>query len=312
MDTTRGSSSPVHSNNRLIRFFQTLNRNKTPYLYIAPFFISFALFGLYPLLFSIQLSFSNFKIGTPPVWIGLANYQKVLSDPLFWMSLKNVVILWLGTLPIQLILGFGIAWLLNGIFAPIKGLFSGILYLPVVTNLVAVALVFRLMFDDQYGIVNVFLTFFGLPPAAWMTSSTWAPWTTIILIIWKGLGWYVVYILAALQGVEKVYYEAAKIDGASSLQIIRHVTIPSIRPVLLFLVILGTISGLQIFTEPFVLYSGTMGGPENSVLTPSMYIYTQGFKYLKFGNASAMAVILGIIIIMLSIVQFRFFSGRED
>lgn len=304
----------MHSKNRLVVFFQTLNRGKTPYLYIAPFFISFALFGLYPLLFSIQLSFSDYKIGKGATWVGLANFQRVLADPLFWISLKNVVLLWLGSLPIQLVLGFTIAWLLNGVTTRLRGFLSGAFYLPVVTNLVAIALVFRLMFDDQYGIINHFLTLFGLPPPEWMVSSQWAPVTTIILIIWKGLGWYVVYILAALQSVEKVYYEAAKIDGANSLQIIRHVTLPAIRPIFLFLVTLGTIAGLQIFTEPYVLFqsSQTLGGPESSVLTPAMYIYAQGFKYLKFGNGSAMAVLLGLLIIGLSALQFRFFGNREE
>ena len=315
MDTLRRSASPTqHKNNRLVTFLQTLNRKKTPYLYIAPFFISFALFGLYPLLFSVQLSFSEYKIGKPITWVGLANYQRVLADPLFWTSLKNVVFLWLGSLPIQLILGFAIAWMLNGVTRRLRGFLSGAFYLPVVTNLVAIALVFRLMFDDQYGIINQFLTLFGVPPPAWMNSSQYAPLTTVILIIWKGLGWYVVYILAALQSVEKVYYEAARIDGANSLQIIRYVTLPSIRPILLFLVTLGTIAGLQIFTEPFILFqsSSTLGGPSSSVLTPTMYIYAQGFKYLKFGNASAMAVILGVIIIGLSALQFRLFGSRED
>ncbi len=304
----------MQSKNRLGTFLATLNRNKTPYIYIAPFFISFAIFGLYPLLFSVQLSFSDYRIGRGGNWVGLLNYQRVLSDPLFWTSLKNVVILWLGSLPIQLVLGFAIAWLLNSVTARLKGFMTGAFYLPVVTNLVAIALVFRLMFDDQYGIINHFLTLFGLPPAAWMNSSSAAPITTIILIIWKGLGWYVVYILAALQSVEKVYYEAAKIDGATTLQMIRHVTLPAIRPIFLFLVTLGTIAGLQIFTEPAVLFSGsqTVGGPESSVLTPTMYIYTQGFSYLKFGNASAMAVILGLLIIGLSAFQFRFFGSRED
>ncbi|MFN8450850.1 MAG: sugar ABC transporter permease [Anaerolineae bacterium] len=293
---------------------QTLNRNKTPYIYIAPFFISFALFGLYPLLFSIQLSFSDYKIGKPLTWVGLANFQRVIADPLFWLSLKNVLILWLGSLPLQLVIGFTLAWLLNSITSRFRGFFSGAFYLPVVTNLVAVALVFRLMFDDQFGILNHFLTFFGLPPQNWLTSSEWAPVTTIILIIWKGLGWYVVYILAALQSVDRVYYEAAKIDGASPLQIILHVTIPSIRPILLFLIILGTIAGLQIFTEPFVLFqsSTTFGGPESSVLTPAMNIYQQGFRYLKYGNASAMAVLLGLIIVCLSALQFRFFGSRDE
>jgi lactose/L-arabinose transport system permease protein len=302
----------MQSQNRFTSFVASLNRNKTPYLYIAPFFISFALFGLYPLLFSLQLSFSDYRIGRSINWVGLENFRRVIADPLFWQSLRNVVFLWLGSLPVQLVLGFSIAWLLNGITSRIRGLMSGAFYLPVITNLVAVALVFRLMFDDQYGVINYFLGLFGLPPQAWMNSSQLAPITTVILIIWKGLGWYVVYILAALQGVENVYYEAAKIDGANTLQMIRYVTLPAIRPILLFLITLGTISGLQIFTEPTVLFQGSLGGPESSVLTPTMYIYTTGFSYLKFGNASAMAVILGLLIITLSYLQFRFFGSRED
>jgi ABC-type sugar transport system permease subunit len=302
----------MQSKNRFITIVESLNRNRTPYLYIAPFFISFALFGLYPLLFSLQLSFSDYRIGRSISWVGLDNFERVIADPLFWQSMKNVVFLWLGSLPVQLVLGFSIAWLLNGIASRVRGLMSGAFYLPVITNLVAVALVFRLMFDDQFGVINYFLTLFGLPPQEWMNSSRLAPVTTVLLIIWKGLGWYVVYILAALQSVEKVYYEAAKIDGANTLQMIRYVTIPAIRPILLFLITLGTISGLQIFTEPTVLFQGSLGGPESSVLTPTMYIYTTGFSYLKFGNASAMAVILGLIIIALSYFQFRFFGSRED
>jgi ABC-type sugar transport system permease subunit len=302
----------MQTKNRLTTLVETVRRSGTPYLYIAPFFVSFAIFGLYPLVFSVQLSFSDYKIGSEPVWIGLTNYQRVLADPLFWTSMKNVVILWLGSLPIQLVVGFSIAWLLNKVTSPLRGFLSGAFYLPVVTNLVAIALVFRLMFDEQYGVINLFLSLFGLAPMEWMNSSRVAPLTTVILIIWKGLGWYIVYILAALQSVETVYYEAAKIDGANTLQTIWHVTIPSIRPILLFLTILGTIAGLQIFTEPFILFGGSLGGPESSVLTPAMYIYAQGFRYLKFGNASAMAVVLGGIIVVLSAVQFRFFGNRED
>ena len=302
----------MQTKNRLTTLIETVRRSGAPYLYIAPFFVSFALFGLYPLVFSVQLSFSDYKIGSEPVWIGLTNYQRVLADPLFWTSMKNVVVLWLGSLPIQLVVGFSIAWVLNKVTSPFRGFLSGAFYLPVVTNLVAIALVFRLMFDEQYGVINLFLSFFGLAPMEWLNSSQVAPLTTIILIIWKGLGWYIVYILAALQSVETVYYEAAKIDGANSLQTIWHVTIPSIRPILLFLTILGTIAGLQIFTEPFILFGGSLGGPESSVLTPAMYIYAQGFRYLKFGNASAMAVVLGVIIVVLSAVQFRFFGNREE
>ncbi len=298
---------------RLRNQLNHIYRNKTPYVYIAPFFISFALFGLYPLLFSVQLGFSEFKFGQPLEWVGMGNFEKALADPLFWLSLRNVVVLWLGSLPVQLVVAFALAWLLNGIGARLRGFLSGAFYLPVIMNLVAIALVFQFMFDDNYGVLNHFLALLDLQTIPWLTTSQWAPISTIILIIWKGLGWYVVYILAALQSVETTYYEAARIDGANTFQLIWHVTLPAIRPVLLFLTVLGTIAGIQIFTEPFLLFSAsaTLGGPESSVLTPAINIYAQGFRYLKFGYASAIAVLLGGCIAILSTAQFRLFGERE-
>ncbi|MCZ7544329.1 MAG: sugar ABC transporter permease [Anaerolineae bacterium] len=297
-------AQPLHK-----RFFE----KGTPYLYILPFFVSFAVFGLYPLLYSLQLSFSEFKFGKPLVWVGLKNFDTILSDPLFWLSLRNVIILWVGSLSVQLVVAFLLAWLLNPLASRLRGFFSGVFYLPVVMNLVAIALAFQFMFDKNFGVINLTLNLFGIESIPWLTTSQWAPISTIILIIWKGLGWYVVYILAALQSVDTTLYEAAKIDGANTLQQMIHVTLPSIRPILLFLIVLGTVAGLQIFTEPYLLFSGsstTLGGPESSVLTPVMYIYVQGFQYLKFGPGSAIAVLLGVLIAVFSAVQFRLLQQR--
>ena len=285
----------------------------TPYLYILPFFVSFAIFGLYPLLYSLQLSFSDFKFGKPLVWVGLKNFDAVLSDPLFWLGIRNFNIIWLGTLTVQNVLAFYLTWLLNPLASRLRGFFSGVFYLPVVMNLVAVTLAFQFMFDKNFGVINLTLNLFGVESIPWLTTSQWAPISTIILIIWKGLGWYVVYILAALQSVDTTLYEAAKIDGANTLQQMLHVTLPSIRPILLFLTVLGTVAGFQIFTEPFLLFSGsstTLGGPESSVLTPVMYIYVQGFEYLKFGPGSAIAVLVGGLIAVFSAIQFKLFQQR--
>ncbi len=281
----------------------------TPYLYILPFFVSFVLFGLYPLLYSLQLSFSDFKFGQPLKWVGLKNFELVLSDPLFWLSLRNVIGLWIGSLTVQLVVAFILAWLLNPLVGRLRGFFSGVFYLPVVLNLVAVALTFQFMFDKNYGVINLVLRQFGSDGVPWLTTSQWAPITIVLLIIWKGLGFYVIYILAALQSVDVVLYEAARIDGAGTLRQIRYVTLPAIRPILLFLVVLGTVAGFQIFTEPFLLFphsgTATLGGPESSVLTPVMYIYIQGFDYFKFGYASAIAMLVGGLIAVFSAIQFR-------
>lgn len=299
---------------RLKSTLKYINRNRSPYLYIAPFFISFAVFGLYPMLYSIYLSFCKFKFGQPTVWVGLDNYRAVLADGQFWLSLKNTILLWLGTLPLQLILAFIIASLLNTLAsARVRGALSGLYYLPVITNLVAVAMVFNLILDEKFGILNYLLRLIGSQGLPWLTAGQWAKPSTVMLIAWRGTGWYIVFLLAALQGIDRTYYEAAEIDGANAFQRAIYVTLPILSPIFLYLIVMGTISGLQIFTEPYLLFrsaSNVVGGPEQSVLTPAMIIFNQGFQYLKFGYASAVAGILGVIITFFSILYFRLF--RQD
>lgn len=304
----------VAKGNSVRLVFQYLNRHKSAYLFISPFFIGFAIFGLYPMLYSIYLSFTQFKFRAPSVWVGLANYQAILSDQDFWTSISNTLILWLGTLPVQIILAFLIASMINSfITSRYRGIFSGIYYLPEVTNLVAVALVFQLIFNNKFGVSNYLLSLVGLPTIPWLISEPWARLSTIMLIIWRGTGWYIVFILAALQSIEKEYYEVALIEGANWFQKAWYITVPILRPIFFYLVMMGTIAGWQIFTEPFLLMRGVsevLGGPGQAVLTPSMLVYDKAFVGLKFGYASALSTLVGIVIATLSILYFRFF--RED
>lgn len=300
--------------NKIQSFTRYVNQHKSAYLFISPFFIGFAIFGLYPMLYSIYLSFTEFKFKGASLWVGFANYQDILADPDFWVSIRNTLLLWLCTLPLQILLAFFIASVINAFIGKRwKGIFSGIFYLPEVTNLVAVALVFQLIFDNKFGVLNYLLSLVGTPTIPWLVSEPWARVSTILLIIWRGTGWYIVFILAALQGIDKEYYEVAQIDGANIFQKAWYITAPMLRPIFVYLVVMGTISGWQIFTEPYLLMRGVssvLGGPGQAVLTPEMLVYDKAFVSLKFGYASAVSTLIGLVITFFSILYFRVF--REN
>ena len=305
---------------RLTAAVRYINRHRSPYLFIAPFFVSFAIFGLYPLLFSLYVSVVNYRFNVASDWVGLQNFNDVVTDNQFWISIKDTVVLWLGALPIQLVLGFLLALLLASVPGRLRTVLPGAYYMPVVTNLVAVAFVFQLLYDQKYGLLNYVLSLVGLPSVAWLISSTWAPLATILLIIWQGTGYYVVFLLAGMQSIDRTLYEEASIDGAGAVRQALHITLPLLRPVFLFLIVTGSITGLQIFTQPFLLFnqqsggsgsSTPIGGPGDSVLTISINIYQEGFGYLHFGYAAAASVLLGLLIAGVSAVQFRLLSQRD-
>jgi len=302
------------ADSRLLAAARYINKHRSAYLFISPFFIGFAVFGLYPMLYSIYLSFTQYKFRAPSLWVGLGNYQDILGDPTFWVSLKNTLILWLGTLPVQLLLAFFVASLINAFISQRwKGVLSGIYFLPEVTNLVAVALVFQLILDNQFGVVNYLLKLVNAPPVPWLISEGWVRISTILLITWRGTGWYIVFILAALQAIDKEYYEVALIEGANVIQKAWYITLPILRPILLYLVVMGTIAGWQIFTEPYLLTRGVsnvMGGPGQAVLTPAMLVYDKAFVSLKFGYASAVSTLLGVVIAFFSVIYFRLIRER--
>lgn len=285
-------------------------RKAAPYVFISPFFILYSIFGLWTSGYSLFLSFHKYHIGSPFVWVGLENYIEVFQDERFFIGLKNTIYMWLGSLSVQIVLSFFFALLLNIPRIKGRGLLRAVYYLPVISSLIAVSLTFKLLFNEDFGWINRGLNLLRITSIPWLSSPEWARVAVILIIIWGGTGWYIVIFLAGLQGINKQYYEAALIDGANRIQQIFYITLPLLKPVFTFCIIMGTIAGLQIFMQPFVLFAGS-GGPGLSGLTIVHNLYDYGFKYLKFGYASAIAYVLFFIILVFSLFQLKFLSLKE-
>jgi len=275
------------------------------YVYLLPFLIPFALFTVFPIVYSVVLSFQDYTPNptVPDEWVGGTNYARAMGDAQFWRSLGNVLLLMGVVLPSQLAFGFFIASLMHAKLRRRTGFLSGVYYVPVIANLIVVTLIFQVLFQYN-GLVNYFVTVLGAEPVGWLTDPLWAPITTMTLIFWKGVGWYIVFLLAGLKNIDPTYYEAARIDGANAWQQAWHISLPQLRPVVVFLLVLGIIAGWQIFTEPRLLFSTltSAGGPANAVLTPANYIFDQSMEQLDFSYGAAMSVLVGILTAICSLV----------
>jgi len=288
---------------------QRMYRYRMAYLFISPFLIGFLVFDVFPILFSLYLSFQEWNGFGEMRFRGWANYLRVFSDNRFIQSLGNTIYMWLGHIFIMLALALFLAVLLNSRSLRMKSLYRVSAYLPNVTATAAMALVFSLVFDTQFGVLNTGLKALHLPPVPWLSDASWAKPSIIILNIWNITGWYMILFLAGLQNIDPLLYEAAEVDGANILQKFFFITLPGLRRILFFAFIIETIGSFQIFTEPKVL---TNGGPMNSTLSTSLYLYNTAFRYNKFGYASAMSFVLLVIIIIASIIQTRFFGDEES
>jgi len=282
--------------------FHRMWEKRNIYLFIAPFYISFLIFDAFPILYSAYLSFHKWSGLGEMQFKGMANYARIFKDSRFLISLKNTVYMWLGHIFIMLALALLLAVVLNSKSVRGRHVYRAIFYLPNVTATAAMALVFGLVFDTQFGVLNTGLNSIGLPSIPWLTDVAWSKPSVIILNIWNATGWYMIVLLAGLQGVDPVLYEAAEVDGANAFDKLRHITIPSLRGILFFCFIIETIGSFEIFTEPYVL---TNGGPLNSTLSTSLYLYREAFEYHKFGYAAAMSFVLFAIIVAASLIQTK-------
>lgn len=275
--------------------------SRAAFLFILAPLLGYLLFTLYPLLYSIYASFTNWNgLGLMQV-VGLDNYISLLSDEYFHKALLNTVFMMLG-IPIGLILSLLLAMGLNrGI--PGTTTFRVIYYIPVVSSLAAISVLWQWAYNGDYGLVNQFLGLFGIDGPNWLQNTATVKPALIIMTVWKGLGYSMLLYLAALQSVPKVYYEAAQLDGANSFQRFRHVTWPMVKPVTFFLVITSIIGGAQMFTEINIMTP--TGGPEYSSATVVFYIWQKAFNNLQMGYASAMSVVLGILIFIVTLIQFK-------
>ena len=274
-------------------------------LFTSPFTIGFLGLTVIPVLASLYYSFTRYAILTPARWIGLGNYVSLFTkDDLFYKSLWNTVYYTLMSVPLGLLVSFILALALN---IKVRGMsaYRTIYFLPTLVPSVAMAILWLWLFNAQYGLLNSLLNLFGLPGLGWVTQPSTAMPSLVIMSLWT-VGQTVVIFLAGLQDVPAHLYEAAEIDGAGTLQKISFVTIPMLTPVILFNLLTGMIASFQTFTQAYIM---TNGGPANATLFYALYLYRNGFQYVKMGYASALAWILFIIILALTAIVLRTSRG---
>lgn len=279
-----------------------MKRSATPYLFLLPYLAIFALFWAWPILESLLLSFQNTRV-SPSVWNLSVNWGRILGDAAFWDALRNTVLILVIQVPLMLALATALAVALNSQLLRAKGFFRFAFFAPVVVGAVAYSAVFRLLFN-QNGAVNAVLG----TQINWIFDPVGAMVVIIVTLTWRWTGYNAIIILAGLQSIPKDLYEAAEIDGASPWQQFWRITVPSLRPVLLFCLVLSIIGTLQLFTEPWLI---TNGGPGTATTTLGVYLYRQGFQNINFGYASTIAYAITLLALVFSIIQLRLF-GRES
>lgn len=275
--------------------------------FIAPNFIGFFLFTLVPVVFSLILAFMEWDSFRSPEFVGMKNFSKMLGDDTFWISLKNTFFYTIGVVPLTLVCSLGLAILLN---KKVRGMkfFRTAFFFPYVTSLVAIAVVWNMLFHPTMGPINQFLKFFIENPPGWTSSSDWALTAIIIVSVWRGMGYYMILYLAGLQSVPKELYEAASIDGANKWQQFRNVTLPSLRPTTFFVSIMLVINCFKIFDLVQVM---TAGGPGRATNVLVYQIYNEAFVKFNFGYASAIAMVLFVIVLGITVIQFKWNQRQE-
>jgi lactose/L-arabinose transport system permease protein len=280
-----------------------------PYLFIAPFFIIFAIFGAFPILYSGYISLHNWTGLNPPTFIGLENYANLLQDQDFLIALRNTGILLLLSVPTTVGGGLLLAVVLNSKLVRFRVFFRTVFYLPLVVSLVVASQVFNLLLGNPFGLFNEVLSRLGLERVNFLNTPALTLPVLTALIIWKYIGNDLVIMLAGLQSIPPELTEAALVDGASSWQVFRFITLPLMRPIILFDLVLSTIGTFNLFAEPYTLF-GVTGGVNQSGLVAGLLLYRTSFQFFRFGYGSAMAYIIGIIIFVLSLIQLR--VGTRD
>ena len=281
--------------------------------FIAPWIFGFLAFTVYPIGYSLWLSFqrySGFGAATP---VGLTNYQTLAKDPLFWKSLYNTLYYTALAVPVGLVVAIVLALMMNQRIREVA-IYRAALYLPSILPLFALTFIFIVLLNPRFGLVNYILSAFHLPEINWLGDANWTK-ISIVLLAQLGAGGPALIFLAALRAVPGELYESAALDGAGALRRFRHITIPLITPVILYDLIYGTILGVQVFTPAYILVGGTSGGaaytagPENSLLFYVFYLYKQAFQYSDMGTASAMAWVLFVISVVLALALMKWSSG---
>jgi len=282
----------------------TLDQTVVGYLCLSPLLLHFLIFLAFPLVFSLYLSLNSWDLMSPDKsFVGLGNYVQLFHDADFWQAAVNTVIFAFWRVVVGTILALLLALLVNQKLRGIS-IFRGAIFAPVITSLVAISVVWLWLYDPSYGLLNLPVKALGMAPLAWLQDPHLAMPAVIIMSIWKGVGYTMVIYLAGLQGIPEQFYEAARIDGAGAWARFRFVTLPLLTPVTLFVLVISTIGAFQIFAQIYIM---TNGGPVKSTTVAVYYLYQQGFQFFHMGYASALAWILFLVMLILTVVQFRFF-----
>ena len=296
---------------------RSINQKKlAPYIFIAPAVIFFCLLLVYPILFGFLLSFQDWNLlAREASFVGLGNYAKALRDPLFRKSLWNTVYYTLMTIPPTVILSLILALMINSRLIRYKSLFRVLYFVPVVTSMVAISFVWKWMYNPRYGLINLALEAVGFTGQSWLSSPTLALPSVAIMMIWQGVGFYMVLFIAGLQGIPETLYEAATIDGANRWQTFSYITLPLLNPTIVFILITSVINSFQVFVPVFVMTSSTTGepgGPLNSTRVLVYHLYSIAFRNLDMGYGSAIAFILFAILLIVTVLQFKVVQQKVE
>ena len=287
-------------------------RSHVGWAFAGPALAMLGLFFFVPVLLAFLLSLTDFDLyalaDTDDLrFIGFGNYGELLETPLFWKALGNTFYFVIVGVPLSIGLSLGAALLLNGVSSALVGFFRTALFAPVVTTLVAVAVIWTYLLHTRYGMLNYTLEAIGIDPVDWLGDPDWAMPAIILFAVWKNFGYNMVILLAGLQTIPNDLYEAARIDGANTWDRFRHVTLPGLGPMLLLVSVLTMAGYFQLFAEPYVM---TQGGPVESTVSVLYFMYEQGFKWWNLGFASAVAFILFVIMFVLTAIQYSVAKAR--
>jgi len=270
------------------------------YLYIAPLIIWFLGFNLIPMVLGFAIGFTDWNVLSPPKSVGWANYGTLVHDPLVWLALRNTLDYAVATVTLTTVVSLALALALNQRLRSI-GIYRTFFFLPAVTAVIAVAMVWRWLYNNDYGLLNWLLSLVNIPPVNWLGDPKIAMPAVILMSVWRSAGFNTIIFLAGLQGIPREYHEAAEMDGAGRWRRFLSITVPLVSPTTFFVVVNGLIGSWQVFDQ---VYAMTRGGPQQATLTIVYYIYTNGFEWFKTGYASAIAYGLFLIILVLTMLQF--------
>lgn len=287
---------------------------RAAFVFLAPALLALLLFFFLPAAASLLLSVTDFDIYSlsdagNARFIGLDNYARLFRDPVFWRSLVNTLVFVVVCGPLTLLVALAVALLVNSRLTRWKGFFRTAFFAPVVTTLVAVAVVWKYLYHARFGLFNRLLDLFGIAPIDWLNDPQWALFSIILLSVWKNFGYDVIILVAGLNSIPESLYEAARIDGAGFWAQLRHITLPMLVPSLFFCGVITTIGYFQVFSEPYVMTGG--GGPLNATLTLALLMFKQGFRFWSMGYAATVAFVLCVIIVAVTALLGRLQKGSE-